>query len=99
MKPTPPCPLSAAPLDFSLLRGEITALRRELAAVHDELLRLRPTAIAATLTCGQFAERIGRGLEYVQDRCKSREIRTLPGKPYRIPAAELVRWLEQTRRR
>lgn len=45
------------------------------------------------LTCEQFGAKIGRSAEYVQDRCRINRIKAAPGKPYRIPASELQRWL------
>ena len=63
--------------------------------------RLRAENLAAAtvdelLTCEEFAARLGgkRGVEWVQDRCRTRKIKTVAGRrPYLIPASELRRVL------
>jgi hypothetical protein len=44
-------------------------------------------------TTKTFAAAIGRGSQWVSQRCKARVIKTLPGgKPYRIPLSEEARF-------
>ena len=46
-----------------------------------------------TLSCSEFADRIGRKRKFVQRLIARQKVYVLPGKPYRIPASELHRFL------
>jgi hypothetical protein len=62
------------------------------------IARLKARAVEPlpdTLTCEQFAERLGRGVRWVQDRCRARRIKCVAGRrPYLIPVSELARILQ-----
>ncbi len=87
--------------EVRLLRGEIDGLRADLAARKAEQLdatapmperpRIQPYTVA------EFCKLIRRHDEWVSDRCRSGIIRSLPGKPYRIPVSELARWAEDVK--
>jgi hypothetical protein len=51
-----------------------------------------PTPMLLPLTTAQFAEQIGRKVEYVQDWARIGGIRHLPGKPYRFLPEEVLRY-------
>ncbi len=53
-----------------------------------------PMTFAETMSCAEFATRIGRSPRWVADRCRRRQFKTVAGRrPYRIVSAELARVL------
>jgi hypothetical protein len=86
--------------DASAILEELRLLREELATLRADLTAMKTVQPAngpriEPYTVGEFAALIRRHNEYVSERCKAGVIRTLPGKPYRIPVGELRRWMEQ----
>lgn len=53
-----------------------------------------PMTFAETLSCAEFAARVGRSPRWVADRCRRRQLKTAAGRrPYRIVSTELARVL------
>jgi excisionase family DNA binding protein len=70
------------------LSDKIDALREEITANKTpERPRVEP------YTVKEFADLIRRHREWVSDRCRAGRIKTMPGKPYRIPVSEVEKWL------
>jgi hypothetical protein len=78
------------------LRIELDTLRADLAARQNTLAT--PAVRIQPYTVKEFAALIRRHDEFVSDRCRTGLIRSLPGKPYRIPPSELSRWTEGGKR-
>ncbi len=75
--------------EMRLLRSELGSLRANLAGRREsERPRIEPYKVV------EFARLIRRSRMWVSNRCMAGLIRTLPGKPYRIPVLELKRWTE-----
>lgn len=94
-----PQKLIDAPMsDYSLILEENRVLRLELETLRvGEMAQREQAALASRVspfTVKEFAGLIRRHHEYVSERCKIGVIKSLPGKPYRIPVSQLRAWTE-----
>ena len=99
-------PVGQAPLklidspmsEYSLILEENRALRLELETLRVGGIAQREQAALASrvspFTVKEFAGLTRRHHEYVSERCKIGVIKSLPGKPYRIPVSELRAWTQ-----
>ncbi len=83
------------------LLEEVRALRLEIEALRADKYAKRGQQIADSVaprvspyTVKEFAQLIRRHPEFVSERCKIGVIKSLPGKPYRIPVSQLRLWTE-----
>ena len=68
--------------------------RRVIRETITEFLTTQTQRPAPTVySVSEFAAAIRRRPRYVSDRCRTGKIKTLPGKPYRIPAWEAANWI------
>ncbi len=72
----------------------------KLEAIHADVLEIKaymrasPEVRIQPYTVKEFGALIRRHREWVSERCQCGLIKTLPGKPYLIPASELIRYLK-----
>ncbi len=75
-------------------------MRAKLEAIHADLLEMKrdlkfhPERRIEPYTVLEFAALIRRHREWVSERCRAGIIKTLPGKPYRIPVSQLILYLK-----
>jgi hypothetical protein len=75
----------------SVLEDVVRRVIRETVAEFLTAHEARPAP--AVYSVSEFAAAIRRRPRYVSDRCRTGKIKTLPGKPYRIPAWEAANWI------
>jgi hypothetical protein len=72
--------------------NKLDLILKEVRAIENRL-RTDPRSRIESYTVKELAGLAKRHPQYVSDRCRMGRIKTLPGKPYRIPPIEAAKFL------